>query len=407
MKKLVLLVIAIALFSCQKNNIQKEPIPIEISLKTQEILRANNQFGFDVLKKAFESDGIKNLMISPLSISQALSMTYNGAGGETKTAFENTMHFAGQTTQEINQSAIDLTEALLDIDKRVDISIANSIWYKQGFNVEADFIHNNQTYYNAEVSALDFANSNSKNTINNWVDKKTNHKIAKIVDAINPEDRMFLINAIYFKGVWKFEIDKNNTENKPFYLTDGSVKNCATMFADANFAVYYAPTFSAIELPYGQGNFSMIILLPTDDSSLNELMSQLDEPTWNTIIQNMSVPTSRLLYLPKFKFEYENELNNELIDLGLGNAFSNSADFSGMCKNESLAISRVKHKTFIEVNEEGTEAAAVTSVTMGATSAGPTNAIFAIDHPFLFAIKEKYTNAILFVGTVTDPGQKI
>ncbi|MBN1650839.1 MAG: serpin family protein [Bacteroidales bacterium] len=403
MKKLVFLFVAMSLFSCQKEVIQKEPIPIEISLKAQEILRANNQFGFDVLKKVFESDGSQNLMISPLSISQALSMTYNGAAGDTKTAFENVLHFDGQTRLEVNQSALELTKALLEIDKRVDISIANSIWYKQGFTVESEFIDANKEYYNAEVSALDFANSNSKNIINNWVDDKTNHKIPQIIDAINPEDRMFLINAIYFKGVWKFEIDKNNTENKPFYLADGSVKNCATMFSDAEFSVFYGSTFSAIELPYGQGNYSMIILLPTDDSSLNELLSQLDEPTWNDIIQNMSVPTSKLLFLPKFKFEYENELNDELIDLGLGNAFSDSADFSDICKDESLAISKVKHKTFIEVNEEGTEAAAVTSVSVGATSAGPTRDIFAVDHPFLFAIKEKYTNAILFVGTVSDP----
>lgn len=403
MKKLVFLFVAMSLFSCQKEVIQKEPIPIEISLKAQEILRANNQFGFDVLKKAFQNDGINNLMISPLSISQALSMTYNGASGDTKTAFENVLHIDGQTTPEVNQAALELTKALLEIDKRIDISIANSIWYKQGFTVESEFINANKEYYNAEVSALDFANSTSKNTINNWVDDKTNHKIAKIVDAINPDDRMFLINAIYFKGVWKFEIDKNNTKEKPFYLSDGSVKNCPTMFADDNFAVNYASTFSAIELPYGQGNYSMIILLPTDDSSLNELMSQLDEPMWNDIIQNMSVPTSKLLYLPKFKFEYENELNDELIDLGLGNAFSDSADFSGICKDESLAISKVKHKTFVEVNEEGTEAAAVTSVSVGVTSAGPTMDIFAVDHPFLFVIKEKYTNAILFMGTVTDP----
>lgn len=403
MKKLVFLLVAMSLVSCQKDTIQKEPIPIEISLKAQEILRANNQFGFDVLKKAFESDGSQNLMISPLSIAQALSMTYNGAGGETKTAFENILHFDGQTTDEVNQAALDLNTALLKIDPKVDIRIANSIWYKQGFAVEQDFINVNQTYYIAEVNELDFGNAGSKDVINKWVDDKTNHKIAKIVDEINSDDRMFLINAIYFKGSWKTEFKKNNTQNRPFYLDNGTTVNVPMMQIENDFSVAFAQNFAAIELPYGQGNYSMIILLPTDDSSLGELMSQLDEPTWNNIIQGMSVPTSRLLYLPKFKFEYENELNDELIDLGLGNAFSDFADFTGICKNESIAISRVKHKTFIEVNEEGTEAAAVTSVTMGATSAGPTNAIFAVDHPFLFAIKEKYTNAILFVGTVTNP----
>jgi serine protease inhibitor len=403
--KIVVFLVALSLLSCKKEDIQKDPVPIEISEKAQEILRANNQFGFDILKKSFEESGDDNLMISPLSISQALSMTYNGAQGETKTAFENVLHFGGQTTQEVNQASLDLTNALLDVDSKVDINIANSIWYKQGFNVDQDFINSNQTYYNAEVSALDFGNQASKDIINNWVDEKTNNKIEKIVDNINPDDVMFLINAIYFKGSWKTEFDSNDTENKPFYLSDGTSKNVETMQIKNDFSVSYKENYSAIELPYGQGNYSMMILLPNDDSSLTELVSQLNEQSWNDLIQNMSVPMSKRILLPKFKFEYENQLNNELTDLGLGIAFSDFADFTGINKEGGLAISRVKHKTFIEVNEEGTEAAAVTSVVVGVTSAGPGTNVFAIDHPFLFVIKEKYTNAILFMGTVTDPGQ--
>lgn len=403
MRNIFLLFVILSLFSCNKVEVKKDPIPIEISQKAQEILSASNQFGFELLQKAFEESGDNNLMISPLSITQALSMTYNGANGETKTAFENVLHYEGQTTAEVNQAALDLTTALLEVDSKVDIKIANSIWYRQGFSVEQDFINANQTYYNAEVSELDFSNPASKDIINNWVDEKTNHKIDKIVDNINADDIMFLINAIYFKGAWKAEFDKNDTEEKPFYLADGSTKNVAMMKIENDFSVYFEPDYSAIDLPYGQGNYSMVVLLPNDDSSLNELINQLDNEEWNTLMQSMGEPSAWNLELPKFKFEYENTLNNELIDLGLGLAFTDSADFTGINKNGGLKISRVKHKTFVEVNEEGTEAAAVTSVVMELTSVGPNTNTFIIDHPFLFVIKEKYTNAILFIGTVTDP----
>ena len=403
MRNIILLFVILSFSSCQKEKIQKDPIPIVISEKAQEVLNASNQFGFEILQKAFEESGDNNLMISPLSITQALSMTYNGADGETKTAFENVLHFTGQTADEVNQAALDLTTALLEVDSKVDIKIANSIWYREDFSVEQDFINANQTYYDAEVSDLDFNNPASKDIINNWVDEKTNHKIEKIVDNISGDDIMFLINAIYFKGGWKTEFESKNTEDKPFYLNDGTTKNVETMYVENDFSVSYEETFSAIELPYGQGNYSMLILLPNDESSLSELVSQLDNQNWNELIQKMSVPISRNLWMPKFKFEYENSLKDELIDLGLGNAFSDYADFTGINKDGGLNISRVKHKTFIEVNEEGTEAAAVTSVVVGVTSAGPGMNLFAIDHPFLFVIKEKYTNAILFVGTVTDP----
>lgn len=403
MRNTLLLFVILSFLSCQKEDIRTEPIPIEISQKAQEILSASNQFGFEILQKAFEENGDNNLMISPLSITQALSMIYNGAKGETKTAFENVLHYEGQTTADVNQAALDLTNALLEVDPKVEISIANSIWYRQGFSVEQDFITTNQTFYNAEVSSLDFSNPASKDIINNWVDEKTNHKIEKIVDNINADDIMFLINAIYFKGAWKAEFDKNDTEEKPFYLADGSTKNVAMMKIENDFSVYFEPDYSAIDLPYGQGNYSMVVLLPNDDSSLNKLINQLDNEEWNTLMQSMGEPSGWNLELPKFKFEYENTLNNELIDLGLGLAFTDSADFTGINKNGGLKISRVKHKTFVEVNEEGTEAAAVTSVVLGVTSVGPNTNTFIIDHPFLFVIKEKFTNAILFIGTVTDP----
>ncbi|MFH1000883.1 MAG: serpin family protein, partial [Bacteroidota bacterium] len=391
------------LFSCQKEKVNKEPIPIEISEKSKEILSANNQFGFDLLKKAFNESSSKNLMISPLSVSQALSMTYNGAANETKTAFENLLHFNGQTTSAVNQASLDLTNALLNVDPKINIKIANSIWYKKGFSVENDFILTNQKYYSAKVQELDFSNPQSKDIINAWVNEKTNKLIPKIIDQILPEDVMFLINAIYFKGSWKAEFDKKQTGQKPFYLSNGSVKNVETMQLKSYFSVYYAENYSVIDLPYGQGNFSMLIVLPTDESSLSDLIKNMDAQTWSSIVDNLQIPMSKELKMPKFKFEYENELNNELTDLGLGVAFSDFADFTGINKNGGLYVSRVKHKSFIEVNEEGTEAAAVTSVTVGVTSAGPDSNIFAIDHPFLFAIKEKFTNAILFLGTVTDP----
>lgn len=391
--------------ACQKTELPTEPKPITVDKTTRLLLQNNNRFGLELFQTILKNeDSTKNVMISPLSATLALAMTYNGAAGTTKTAFENVFHFNGLSSDEINQSMYDLCSALTSVDQQVILKIANSIWYRNTFAVETDFINTDKKYYDAEVKALDFSNPGSKDIINNWVDNQTGHKIPTIIDNIYATDIMFLINAMYFKGNWKSRFDKAQTANKPFYLPDGETKNVPTMSQEGTFAVLYNDLFTAVELPYGRGNFSMILMLPKEEKSLETLETDLTDENWQTWLDNFSEPSKIIIQLPRFKFEYGRSMADDLSRLGLGIAFTDQADFSKINPNSWLKISRVKQKTFIEVNEEGTEAAAATVVAVGYTSALLPNLI-AFNRPFIFVIKEKYTGAILFIGRVTDPGQ--
>jgi len=401
----LLSILMLTAISCQKPTIQPEPKPIVVNDKTKQLINDNNQFGLELFKEVLiNEDSTKNVMISPLSATLALAMTYNGAAGSTKTAFENMFHLNGLTTSEINQSMLGLCDALTSVDQKVIMKIANSIWYRNNFQVESDFINTNKKYYHAEVQPLDFANPDSKNTINQWVDEQTEHKIPSIIDHISPDDRMFLINALYFKGDWKSEFKKANTKNKPFYLANDQVKQVPTMVQKTAMGYYNSDLFTAVELPYGRGNFSMVLMLPNQGKKLKDLEKAFTQEDWQNWMDNFGSPAEMTINLPKFKFEYSRKMNDDLKQLGLGIAFSDTADFTKINTGGELCISRVKQKTYIEVNEEGTTAAAATSVSIGVTSAGP-GAIISFDHPFLFVIKEKYTQAILFVGRVMDPSQ--
>ncbi|MBE9511919.1 MAG: serpin family protein, partial [Bacteroidetes bacterium] len=258
----------------------------------------------------------------------------------------------------------------------------------------------NQNYFYAEVSPLDFNNPEAVNTINNWVADKTNDKITEILDYIPADAVMYLINAIYFKGIWKYEFDESDTEEKPFYLSDGTTKDVPMMVQEASFNYFSNDIMQAVEMPYGAGNYSMVILLPQNNKTPDDIIDQLSNDNWNRWLSEFYEAGKAHIQLPKFKFEYKNKLNDELINMGMGIAFGN-ADFSKINPNRDLFISRVLHKTFIEVNEEGTEAAAVTLVELRETSiAGET---FIVNKPFIFVIKEKYTNSIIFIGKVMEP----
>jgi len=406
--KLIIPAIVILLlgYSCEKTK-DEEPGPTEINLteKGKILVEADNLFGINLFKEVLEAaEPEENVMISPLSVSLALAMTYNGADGDTKEAMEKTLELYGLTVDEINENYKMLIDALASVDPKVLMSIANSIWYEQTFNVEQDFIDVNQDYFYAEVSSLDFTNPDAVTTINNWVADKTNDKITKILDAIPADAVMYLINAIYFKGIWKYEFDESDTEEKPFYLSDGTTKNVPMMVQEGSFNYSSNDIMQAVEMPYGAGNYSMIILLPQYNKTPDDIIDLLSNENWNSWLSEFYEAEKVQIHLPKFKFEYKNQLNDELINMDMGIAFSSTADFSKINLNGGLFISRVIHKTFIEVNEEGTEAAAVTMVEMGTTSTGEETVIhFYVNQPFIFAIKEKYTNTIIFMGKVMEP----
>lgn len=394
-------------YSCEdSNNPEPDPNKIELTQKGKVLVEADNLFGINLFKTVIEAeDPDTNVMISPVSVALALAMTYNGADGDTKAAMEETLELAGLTTEQINESYKFLVDALSSVDPKVLLSIANSIWYKHTFPVEQDFIDVNQDYYYAEVSPLDFSDPNAVNTINGWIANKTNDLITKVLDFIPADAVMYLINAIYFKGIWTFEFDENETEEEPFYLSNGLTKDVPMMIQEESFNYLTNEWVQAVEMPYGQGNYSMIVLLPQTGKTLDEVIVELNNETWNSWLGDFHKEEKVVIHLPRFKFEYENLLNDELISMGMGIAFDPlNADFSKINPDRQLCISRVIHKSFIEVNEEGTEAAAVTVVEIIETSApGETFISFRVNQPFLFAIKEKYTNTIIFIGRVMEP----
>ena len=293
---------------------------------------------------------------------------------------------------------------MASLDEKVILEIANSIFYRKDFSVKEDFIHTNQTYYHAVISPLDFNSPEAVITINGWVADKTHDKITKIITEINPDHIMFLLNAIYFKGIWQTEFDENKTFQR-YFTQENDEQIMVEMMTHRDSLFYFSnELFKAVEIPYGKGSYCMQVFLPEPDKSVNDIVLQLNEDNWKSWMNNFNIVEKIDLQLPKFKFKYEIKLNDVLSAMGMQIAFTNGADFSGIQDNAPLRIDYVKHKTFVEVNEEGTEAAAVTIVGIELTSIGPNEYIpFHVDRPFLFTIIEKETGAILFIAKVMHP----
>mgnify|MGYP006277232955 CR=1 FL=1 len=400
---LTFLLAGILLFSCESESTSPKGIKeIKLSATDNSVVNASNQLGFDMMQDIVaNAEEHENLLISPLSVSYALNMTHNGAKEETKTEMAQSMNLEGIPLPEVNESYRHLTESLQNADDKVTMEIANSIWYRDTYPVEDEFIQVNQDYYDAEVSPIDFSNTEAaKETMNNWVANKTHDKIDKIVEYINPLDVMFLMNAVYFKGQWKHTFNKDKTTQRSFYPRDGEMIQVPTMNIEKDFPFLENDFCTGVELPYGRGNFSMVLLLPDEGQQPEDIINNLSSDSWDNLL-NTADTTEILVSLPKFKFSYNKMLNQTLKNLGVEKAFDeNEANFEKINRNGDLYISRVNHKSFIDVNEEGTEAAAVTSVGVTTTSMPPN---ISFNRPFMFAIREQSTNTVLFSGIVERP----
>ncbi|HCF29099.1 MAG TPA: proteinase inhibitor I4 serpin, partial [Cyanobacteria bacterium UBA11049] len=328
-----------------------------------KVTAANARFSFKLFSEILKqnnSQNSQNIFISPTSVAIALAMTYNGAKGETQQAMAKTLELQGISLQEINSANAALIAAVQNADDKVQLNIANSLWAKQDINFNPDFLQTNQDFYRATVTDLDFSDPSAVNAINDWVSQSTNGKIDRIVQQINPDDVMFLINAIYFKGKWTKEFDPEQTTLQPFYLTAGEEKQHPSMSQSGEYKYYENKKFQAVSLPYGNdGRLSLYVFLPSDRSSLTAFYQALNADNWEKWIAQFRNRQGSIR-LPRFKINYDLTLNEALKALGMGVAFEPKADFSGI--GDNLALSEVKHKTFVEVNEEGTEAAAATSV---------------------------------------------
>jgi serine protease inhibitor len=384
------------------NENQNKPADVKFDAR---LAAANVKFGFNLFSEIEKQSGGQNIFISPTSISLCLAMAYNGADAETKQAMARALEFQGLSLDELNRAYGDLKSALENPDPKVQLQIANSLWARRGLTFKPDFIQRTKQFFSAEVTDLDFDDKSAPATINQWVSEKTKGKIQKIVDQISPDSILFLINAIYFKGTWTKEFDKAKTREDDFTTGAGAQKRLPMMSASGNYRYYENGDFQAVSLPYGAGRTSMYIFLPKA-AGLAAFQKNLSTANWESWMKAFNEMEGDLS-LPRFKIEYEITLNDALKALGMGVAFDGGrANFRGMIESaQNVYISQVKHKTFAEVNEEGTEAAAVTSTEMRTTSVMRPRQKFqmVVDHPFFCAIRDNTTGTVLFMGSINDP----
>jgi serine protease inhibitor len=380
---------------------QTQPNIRPLTKSEQQIVMTTQNFGLKLFREIVaEGDG-DNVFISPLSVSMALGMTMNGAAGETYDAMRQTLAMEGMSEQEINEAYKSLIDLLLNLDPKVIFEIANSIWPQNGFNVLPSFMEVNQKYFYSEAKPLDFTQPDAANVINNWISEKTHGKIKNMLDDIPNEAIMYLINAIYFKGTWTYQFDEEQTGTEDFYINPQNPVECQMMHISGNWKYYEDDDVKIIDLPYGDSLFSMTVMLPSVDHTINNFISQLTISKWENYISSMDYQSGSLT-LPKLKLGYKLTMNDVLKALGMGIAFNGSADFSRINGEKGIYISRVLHQTFVQVDEEGTEAAAATIVEF-IRSALPAGFFMQVNRPYIFVIREQTNNTIIFIGKITKP----
>jgi serpin B len=399
MKYYILIFVMIITFtSCEHNPVNpaggSPTSPVNSLAKS--VVDAGNSFGFKLFTQLNNTETGKNVFISPFSVSMAFGMLLNGANGSTLDSLERALGDAGLSLNDINTAYQNSSTFLTGLDAHVTFQNANSIWYRDGFPVLPNFLNVNKNYFDAEVDSLDFTLPSAAQTINNWVNTKTKGKIPTIIDPTKPPSGvMYLINAIYYKGTWTYKFDTSGTKDAPFTCADGSVATSKLMSQEDTYAYYADNSVQAIDLPYGDRSFSMTVILPSPGTSIDQFASALTEAQWNTIINKLDSAKVDL-YLPKFTLNYFKSLNDEL-----------KADLSHISSKGGLFVSDVLHKTFVDVDEEGTEAAAVTAIDIKASFGGiggqPKINVMRIDHPFIFSIREHQSGTILFIGKVVNP----
>jgi serine protease inhibitor len=372
-------------------------LPRDLTTSETKLIAASNEFAFDLFRIGNLSQHKANVFISPLSASMALGMTANGANGATYDQMRSALRMGDATRDEINAGYKSLITLLTGLDRNTRFEIANSIWYRQSFPFHAAFLEESQTHFDARVEGLDFSSSSAVPTINRWVSEKTNARIPTILERIDPDDVMFLINAIYFKGTWQVQFDKAKTADAPFMAADGTTASVPMMFRDQEVDYASNAEYSAVDLPYGNSAFTMTFVLPRN-TDIDTFAESFDRPKWNALVSSLQ-PREVNVHLPRFRMKWERKLNDDLKALGMTEAFdTRGADFTRMSPiGNELYINLVLQKTFVDVDEHGTEAAAVTLVGVRVTSGPPE---FRADRPFLVVIRERFSGTILFMGKI-------
>lgn len=361
-----------------------------------------NRLGFDLFAQLTKRAPEENVFVSPYSIHTALCMAYSGARGQTAKAMARVMHLA-IPARGVMEACLDLKSGLASADSLVRLEIANSLWSRRGLPLKAEFKSGVEKYFEGAARELDFRDPGALKSINGWVNEKTSGKIDRIIEQIPPDAALYLINAVYFKGNWQTRFDPRQTRDQDFALPGGQDKKMPFMCQDGEYQYLRGENFQAVRLPYGAGRFAMYLFLPDNRDGLGALIKQATQENWDIWLSGFKKNKGHV-ELPRFKAQYFRDLVPALDRLGMGPAFGSAADFSGMGP-EGLTIDQVLHKAVVEVNEEGTVAAAVTSVGVRVTSVqpGPEPFRMVVDHPFLMAIAEQNTGSILFLGAIYQP----
>ena len=368
-----------------------------------QTVKGNNRFAFDLFEK-IQQEG-ENVFFSPYSISSALAMTYTGAEGTTQQEMQKIFGFAND--RQSQAEAFHMLNKHLDTlnDKTIELNVANSLWCQDNYDFLDEFLNINKKYYQAGIRKVDFRNNHpeARKQINQWVEEETNKKIKDLIKegTLSPSVRMVLANAIYFNGKWAYPFNKSQTRPEMFYMNENNRKRVLFMHRSVSVKYYEDELAQVVELPYSGKDLSMMIMLPQEVSGIHKLEQKLDTGLYNEYQESMFSKKVDL-WLPRFRVETQYNLNQPLKNLGMNSAFSGDADFSGMTGNKELFISDVAHKAFVEVSEEGTEAAAATGAVMSKTSLVK-KVEFRADHPFIYLIKDNRTGSILFMGRLFEP----
>lgn len=399
------LLIGIFFFFLSCDSDQVEP-GVEVKLREitqleKELINNTNDFALDILQLADQTGEHKNIFLSPLSIGMAMGMLFNGAEGETQRQIQSALGFELFDQRDLNKTFNELMSLLLIIDSKVELKLANSIWYSKNYNIHPSFRDRVMAYYDAEIRDMDFAKETAVAAINRWGDLKTEGHIPELVASIPPETVMTLINAIYFKALWFKQFDPGLTTKELFHISKNMAEKTDMMHGNTMpVRIYRNNQVSYVELPFGSGQFSLNIIMPIEEIGIDKFVNTLtlsDIESFSESSDSMDIKLS----LPVFRIEFEQKLNDVLGSLGITKAFTDLADLENLFENDvPVKVSEVRHKAVIEVDEHGSEAAAATSIGIVPTSL-PVEVKF--NHPFLFLISERHTGAFLFTGILRHP----
>jgi serpin B len=373
----------------------------ELTSSIDKISSANNKVAFKFFSETLKTNNKENVIISPLSLSTILALTQNGADGNTKEQMLKALELQGLDDNTINESYRNIIAHFNSL-KSIETKMGDSIWIRKNANVKKELIDIGKNYYEAEINEVDFTKKNTVDAVNKWVSDKTAGKINKMMDAFEDDTYMTLINTVYFKGKWSNPFTESSTSKQKFTSSDGSTKDVDMMRGTMGIDYIKNANFQAVRIPYEDNNFGMYVFLPSRDSSVDKLMNEMTMENWSKWINEFK-KTQVQVSLPKFKIEFEQELNGMLKGFGMKDAFGGNANFSNITDETDLYIDLVKQKSYIDVNEAGTEAASATAVVMRTVSIPLDPTQFTVDRPFLYAIADKKTGLILFMGKVEKP----